>query len=146
MSTARFGCVVPEISPDPSSSIGLKFDVEKLELSIGTPSTTNSGCAPAVTVRWPRMRMYDDAPGSPDDCVTSTLGALAASACTTFDSFDFTMSAASTALRTLPSFSACVTVPAPVTTTSPNRNGLGASRKSCVIVPGVSVIVTLLAL
>src|SRR5688500_4084610 len=97
-STARLFCVVPEISPVPSSSIGLKFDVEKLELSIGTPSTTNNGCAPPVTVRCPRMRMYDDAPGSPDDWVTSTLGALAASACTTCDSFDLTSSSAATEL------------------------------------------------
>ena len=87
-STARFIWVVPEISPEPSSSSGLKLDVDMLLLSTGTPSMTNSGWASPRMVRVPRMRMNEEAPGSPEDCVTSTLGALAASAWTMFGSLD----------------------------------------------------------
>ena len=47
-STARFDTTVPSVWPNwvvcpPPSSMRLKFDVEKEELSIGTPSTMKSG-------------------------------------------------------------------------------------------------------
>ena len=47
-SIARLDATVPSVSPacvvePPASSIRLKFDVEYVELSIGMPSTTNSG-------------------------------------------------------------------------------------------------------
>ena len=80
----------------------------------------------------PRMRMYDDAPGSPAWDVTSTFGALAAIALTMLVSFDRVMAAESTVLITLPSFSRVVVSPWPVTTTSPSRSGLATSVKSCV--------------
>src|SRR5689334_23284556 len=54
------------------------------------------------------------------------------------------MSSGDTALRTLPSFSTSVVVPAPVTTTSPSCSGLDSSAKSCVRAPGLIVTRTLL--
>jgi hypothetical protein len=87
MSDARLACAVPSISPDPNPSFGLKFVVEMLLLSIGTPSTTNSGWLfPDARLRVPRMRMYDPAPGSPLASVTSTFGAFPASDSTMLDS------------------------------------------------------------
>src|SRR6478736_6000981 len=54
------------------------------ELSTGTPSTTISGWpSEAVIVVVPRIWIWEEAPGSPDDDTTFTLGALAASALTT---------------------------------------------------------------
>ena len=44
-----------------------------------------------------------------------------------------------TLLRTLPSFSVELDVPAPVTTTSPSCSGLAASTKSCVTPPALRV-------
>src|SRR6185437_5768247 len=67
MSEARLGALVLAVG-SPS--------VLMVELSIGTPSTTNSGWPSPVIVLGPRMRMYDDDPGSPDDDVISTFGAL----------------------------------------------------------------------
>src|SRR5918996_5321329 len=104
MSDARLVWVVPSISPDVSPSTRLKLVVEKLELSMGTPSTTKSGCAWPVPgrpiVRWPRMVTYDDAPGSPPDWVTLTLGAWAARAWTTLGSLARWSSSPETLLRT----------------------------------------------
>ena len=61
MSAARFVCVVPSTEPAVRPSVGLKSVVEKLELSIGTPSTTNRGWAlpefGRPTVRCPRIVM-----------------------------------------------------------------------------------------
>src|SRR6185437_13579307 len=111
-------------------------------LSIGTPSTTNSGCPSPDSDLIPRMRMYADDPGTPDSDTTDTPGALAASALTTFDSLLLAMAVESTELITLPSFSRVLLVPAPVTTTSPRRSGLLARLKFCVTVPGLSVIWT----
>jgi len=90
-STARFDTTVPSVWPNwvvcpPPSSIRLKFDVEKAELSIGTPSTIKSGWFGPRIELTPRMLMNEPAPGSPDCCSTVTFGALAASACTTLDS------------------------------------------------------------
>ena len=50
------------------------------------------------------------------------------------------ISVESTLFRTLPSFSAAVTVPAPVTTTSPICSGFATKAKSWVIKPGRSMI------
>ena len=61
ISEARLVCVVPSIEPAVRPSVGLKSVVEKVVLSIGTPSTTNSGWAlPELgrpTVRCPRIVM-----------------------------------------------------------------------------------------
>ena len=51
--------------------------VELVELSIGMPSTTNSGCALPESDLMPRMRMYDEAPGSPDCELTEHVRRLA---------------------------------------------------------------------
>ena len=91
-----------------------------VELSIGIPSTTNSGCALPDRDLMPRMRMYDEAPGAPELDTICTLGALAASALTTFDSLLCAIADESTVLITVPSFSRVVSVPAPVMTTSPS--------------------------
>ena len=117
-----------------------------VELSIGTPSTTISGWPVPLSVRSPRIRMIADEPGSPACDCTSTFGALPARAATMFISLLRWMSDESTLLRTLPSFSATDTVPAPVTTTSPSCNGFAASTKSCVTPPGVRVSWALCAL
>ena len=90
--------------------------------------------------------MNDDAPGSPDWPVTWTFGALAASASTMFCSLLCSIWSAETVLRTLPSFSVEVAVPAPVTTSSPSCSGLAASEKSLVMSPSVSCTVTVCAL
>src|SRR6185437_990641 len=87
MSDARLGAVVL-CSGLPSVLI--------VELSIGTPSTTNSGWPSPVIVLGPRIRMYDDDPGSPEDDVTSTFGALPASAETILVSSDRVTSDVST--------------------------------------------------
>ena len=87
--------------------------------------------------------MNDEAPGSPDWPVTWTLGALAASASTMFDSLLLSICSAETVLRTLPSFSVAVAVPAPVTTISPSCSGFGARLKSWVTPPAASVICAL---
>ncbi len=149
-SPARLVCVVPSIAPEFRPSVGLKSVVEKLVLSIGWPSTTNSGWAlpefGRPTVRWPRIWMYEPEPGSPLEAVTSTFGAFAANASTMFHSLLRAIRSALTACRTLPSFSTSVAVPAPVTTTSPSCSGFAASAKSCVTAPGASVIWALCAL
>ena len=67
---ARLGEAVPPRKPS----------VVFVVLSTGMPSTTMSGCPVPRIVFWPRIRMKDDAPGSPDWPTTSTLGALPASA------------------------------------------------------------------
>ena len=114
--------------------------VTATELSIGTPSTTNSGCPVPWMVLKPRMTMPLPAPGSPDCDVTSTPGAFCASALTTFTSALFRMSALATVLTAVASFSRVLVVPEPVTTTSVSRSGLVTSVKSCEIVaPAVSV-------
>src|SRR5439155_7401793 len=46
--------------------------VTVVELSMGTPSTTISGCPLPLMVLAPRMRMNDEAPGSPACDTTST--------------------------------------------------------------------------
>ena len=56
------------------------------------------------------------------------------------------MTSALTLLRTLPSFSVSVAVPAPVTTTSPSCSGFAARTKSWVTPPGTSETCTLWAL
>ena len=61
-----------------------KLAVEKLELSMGTPSTTNNGWFEPRMVLMPLMLMNDPAPASPDCWSTVTFGAFAASASTTF--------------------------------------------------------------
>ena len=109
------------------------------ELSIGTPSTTMSGWLFPTTVRMPRIWMNDDAPGSPDCALTKTFGAFAARASTTFCSLLLEIWSADTLLRTLPSFSVEVAVPAPVTTISPSCSGLGSNAKSFSITPALSV-------
>ena len=142
-SASLFGCEVPSISPPlswppcppPPASTGLKLVVEALALLTGRPSTTNSGSELPLIVRKPRILMDDDAPGSPADEVTSTPGALAASACTMLLSFAFTIRSAETLFRTLPSFSTSVAVPAPVMTTSPSCSGLFSRAKSWVMLP-----------
>src|SRR5665213_4622346 len=58
--------------------------VEDVELSIGTPSTTNSGWLVPDSEDPPRILMSADAPGSPDCVRTSTPGAWAASPGTSF--------------------------------------------------------------
>ena len=54
--------------PDGSSAV-------MVELSIGTPSTTNSGCALPDSDLMPRMRMYEAAPDHPTAGSTCTFGA-----------------------------------------------------------------------
>ena len=88
------------------------------------------------------MLMKEPAPGSPDSCTTVTFGAFAASASTTLTSPAFWIAEESTWLRTFPSFSVSMAVPAPVTTTSPSCKGLEARRKSCVTIPPLRVILT----
>ena len=68
-----------------------------------------------------------------------TLGAFPASASTVFHSLARSMRSALTLLRTLPSCSTGIEVPAPVTTTSPSCSGFAASVKSRVTPPAVSV-------
>ena len=63
-----------------------------------------------------------------------------------FVSLLLSICSAETALRTLPSFSGAVAVPAPVTTTSPSWSGFDARVKSCVTPPAASVICALCAL
>ena len=123
----------------PPSSGALKFDVENVELSIGTPSITNNGWFEPRIELMPRMLMNELAPGSPDCCSTVTLGAFPAKASTTLVSLALSIKSAPTLLRTFPSFSAVLVVPAPVTTTSPSWSGLAASTKSCVTPPELSV-------
>jgi hypothetical protein len=113
--------------------------VTMVELSTGTPSTTKMGCDVPSIDFCPRIMMKLDAPGSPDDDVTTTPGAFAASACTVFNSFDLTISSLFTVLTTAPSRSIELAVPAPVTTTSPRRSGLTVSVKLAVTVPAESV-------
>ncbi len=124
---ARFEADVPcwPAKPVPSNC-----EVGVVELSIGRPSTTNRGSPVPPSVLAPRMRIEVEAPGSPDVEMTSTLGALAASAVTRLVSLLRAMSEESTLLRTFPSFSTSVSVPAPVTTTSPSWSGFGAREKS----------------
>src|SRR6266702_7447052 len=68
-STARFDTTVPSVCPKPPkpvppSSSRLKFDVEKAELSIGTPSITSNGWFGPRIELTPRMLMNEPAPGS----------------------------------------------------------------------------------
>ena len=70
---------------------------------MGCPSTTISGWLSEMREFGPRMRMYAPAPGSPDDEVTSTLGALPASAATRLGSVAFWISSACTVLIETPS-------------------------------------------
>src|SRR6476619_2548628 len=74
ISDARLGDAVPCWPPKPVPS---NVVVVTVELSIGTPSTTKSGSPVLPRVLAPRMRIEDEAPGSPEVEVTSTLGALA---------------------------------------------------------------------
>src|SRR6185437_4553615 len=104
MSDARFWAVAP---PSPDS-------VMIVELSIGTPSIMKSGCPSPLIVLGPRIRIYEDEPGSPDDDTTSTLGALPASADTTLVSLDLAISDVSTELTADPSRSRVWLVPSPV--------------------------------
>ncbi len=83
--------------------------------------------------------MNELAPGSPDCWITVTLGAFPASDCTMLVSPAFEIRSDETLLRTLPSFSVELDVPAPVTTTSPSCSGLAASTKSCVTPPALRV-------
>ena len=79
--------------PDSHRHYGLVVDdvpavenvVTIVELSTGTPSTTKIGCDVPSIDFWPRMRMKLEAPGSPDDDVTTTPGAFAASAASAQD-------------------------------------------------------------
>src|SRR5256885_9544585 len=84
MSDARFGATVlasaPDAVPDPSAMLW----VEIVWLSIGCPSTTNSGWLVPESDDAPRILIDADEPGSPDCVRTSTFGACAASAETTF--------------------------------------------------------------
>ena len=135
-SDARLGDVVPCWLPKPVPS---NVVVVTVELSIGTPSTTNSGSPVLPSVLAPRMRIAVLAPGSPAVETISTFGALAARALTRLDSLLRWMSEESTLFRTLPSFSTSRLVPAPVTTTSPSCKGFGLSEKSCADSPSASV-------
>ena len=90
---------------------------------------------PALMVVWPRIRMWTDAPGSPELEVTVTFGALAASALTMLGSALRTMESESILLRPVPIFSTSLAVPAPVTTISPNCRGLSARVKSWLAEP-----------
>ena len=131
MSAARFEVTVP---PVPGKSAG-PCSLDTVVLSIGWPSTTNSGWLVPYTEVAPRILIDAEAPGSPDWVRTSTLGALPASALTTFaGSVARLMSELSTVLMTEPSRSRVDVVPAPVTTTSPRRSGLVSRVKSRVIV------------
>ncbi len=112
-------------------------------LSTGVPSITISGWLLPLMVLVPRIWMNDEEPGSPPVETTWTLGALPAKASMKFDSSLRWIRLESIWLRTLPSFSVCVTVPAPVTTTSPSCSGFAARVKSCVWAPGVSMICVL---
>ena len=121
----------------------LRFSpVTVVELSMGMPSTTIRGWPSPLMVLAPRIRMNEEAPGSPACDTTSTFGALPARASTKFISSLRWINPESTWFRTLPSFSACVTVPAPVTTISPSCSGFAMRVKSCVTVPGEIVICT----
>ena len=113
-------------------------------LSIGWPSTTNSGWLVPVRDASPRITTDAPAPGSPECVRTFTFGAFAASAATTFcGSFERRSAELSTRLIVTPSRSRVVVVPAPVTTTSPRWNGLTGSAKFWLMVaPGVSAICT----
>src|SRR5438128_11963404 len=102
----------------PASSGALKFDVENVELSIGTPSITNNGWFEPKIELMPRMLMNELAPGSPDCCSTVTLGAFPANASTTLVSVARSIKYDTTLLRTFPSFSEVFVVQAPVTPTS----------------------------
>src|SRR5947209_16283126 len=85
-SASRLVVTVPSVCPKaplPEYDAS-KLSVLKLELSIGTPSTTKSGWFDPRIVLMPRMLMNEPAPGSPDCCSTVTLGAFAASASTRF--------------------------------------------------------------
>ena len=74
-----------------------------------------------------------DAPGSPDCVRTSTFGACAASAETTFCGLAARVSALlSTLLMVVVSRSRVVDVPAPVTTTTSRLRGFTTSEKSWV--------------
>src|SRR3954470_17880679 len=81
--------------------------------------------------------MCADAPGSPELDTMVTLGALAANAVITLGSELRTIESESTLLRPVPSFSTSLTVPAPVTTSSPSWSGLSARVKSWVTAPGL---------
>ena len=105
------------------------------------PSMTNRGWPSPCSVLMPRMLIEVLAPGSPDDDVIVTPGALAARALTMLRSDDLTMSAASTVVVTVPRTSRVDEVPEPVTTTSPRRSGLAGRTKSWAMVPPESVTV-----
>src|SRR5687767_13866426 len=86
------------------------------------------------------MRMCEDAPGSPDDWLTWTFGALPASAWTSVGSLLRMIWSADTVLRTVPIFSTSDDVPAPVMTTSRSWSGFVSREKSWVTVPERRVI------
>ena len=104
--------------------------METVWLSIGCPSTTNKGWLVPVSDAAPRISTDAPAPGSPDCVRTTTFGAFPAR-----EEIMFCGSAArrirelSTELIVTPNFSRVVDMPAPVTTTSPRRNGLIARLK-----------------
>ncbi len=127
-SAARFCMAVPSTtfcaSPANTPSTAL------LAFEIGVPSTTNRGWLLPVSVLEPRIRMYAPAAGSPDWLVTSTFGALPASAATTFVSWLPTTSSAETVFTVLPRRRRSCCVPCPVATISSSRIGSSARLKS----------------
>src|SRR5205814_701838 len=141
MSEARLGATVlasaPAAVPDPVAMLC----VEKGWLSIGCPSTTNNGWFVPESEAAPRILIDADAPGSPDRVRTSTFGAWAASAETTFCGLAERFTALlSMLLIVVVSLSRVVDVPAPVTTTTSRLRGFTTSEKSWVrFAPDVSV-------
>ena len=121
--------------------------VEIVWLSIGWPSTTNSGWLVPVSDALPRILIEALAPGSPDCVRTSTFGAVAASAETTFCGLlERRMRELSTVLITEPRRSRVDVVPAPVTRTSPSLSGFTVRTKSWTMVcPGESATGTVFA-
>src|SRR5262245_15466894 len=133
-SEARLGDAVP-LRFDPPVS---ELLVLRVELLIGTPSTTKSGWPVPERERTPRIWTRELAPASPDCCSILTLGSLPASAWTRFVSLAREMTDESTALRWTPRRSNSLDVPAPVTTISPSWSGLAARVKLTVTVPAAS--------
>ena len=88
------------------------------ELSIGTPSTTKSGELEPLIDVLPRILMFEDAPGEPDELTTDTPATLELRAFTMLVSRAFTMSSASTFCTEYPNALLFCSIPTAVTTIS----------------------------
>ncbi len=127
----------------PATTVSMTFDA----LVISTPSTMRRGWVPPRMELDPRIRMYAPPPGSPVELVTSTLGALPASAEITFGSLASAISSPLTELIVTASFARSIRIPCPVTTTASSRKGSDSRTKSRVITaPGRRATVTACAL